>query len=83
MHWYEVTGGVAAAAVPVCGLLWMLTKSTIREIVRSENAAQLEKINGTYTRSAGSRLTGYDIERRLDLAEERLDRAFGATHLGR
>ncbi len=73
MHWYEVTGGVAAAAVPVCGLLWMLTKSTIREIVRSENEKQLDRINGTYIRSAGSRITGFDLERRMNAAETWID----------
>lgn len=72
MHW-EAVSASAAVIVPVATLLWYFNGLRTRQIVRDDNDRLLTLINGTYVRSAGSRLTGYDVERRLEWIEERID----------
>jgi hypothetical protein len=64
-----ITSGGIAAAVAVLTALAGFCLWVVRAIVRAENATQLKNINGTYVKSAGSFITGHDIERRLDVNE--------------
>lgn len=72
MQW-DAVGASAAVIVPVAGMLWYVIGQKTRQIVREDNDRLLTLINGTYLRSAGSKLTGYDVERRLEWIEERID----------
>lgn len=72
MQWDAISAS-ATVIVPVAGLLWLVIGQKTRQIVREDNDRLLSLINGTYVRSAGSRLTGYDVERRLEWIEERID----------
>lgn len=72
-----ITSGGIAAAVAVLTALTGLCLWVVRMIVRTENATQLKNINGTYVRSAGSSITGHEIERRLDVHEGDIRRLRG------
>jgi hypothetical protein len=60
-------GAICAVLTLVGGFgLWL-----VRMIVRADNDRLLQRINGTYVRSAGSPLTGHEIETRLVKLEAR------------
>jgi hypothetical protein len=65
-----ITSSGIQAAVAVLGLLGAAFLWVIRMIVQSENSKQLKLINGTYTRSGGSSITGSEIERRINDLED-------------
>lgn len=66
MQWEAVT-----AVTGLIGFVCMGGAVYVRYVVRTEIAAAMEKMNGRYLYSAGSRITGHEIERRLDAIEER------------
>lgn len=45
--------------------LGLFVRLTVKTAIQEANAEQLVKINGTYVRSAGSTITGAEIERTL------------------
>jgi hypothetical protein len=65
-------GGAAVGAIAIIGgWIKYSMRSMIREESRKENDLLLTKINGTYVRSAGSSVTGSEVERRLEKLEHR------------
>ncbi len=74
IEWPGVVGAASAVMVPVAGVLWALNKSTFEDLLSKSNNSLMERINGTYVRSAGSKLTGDEIGRRLNAMDDRFDR---------
>lgn len=79
MQW-EAVSASAAVIVPVATLLWYLNGLKTAAVVRTENDKLIDRINGTYLRSAGSRLTGVDAERRITETERKLEALHDYAH---
>jgi hypothetical protein len=60
VNWQEVTAITGVISLAVTGLGWFV-RISIRDEVR--------KLNGYYVLSAGSKLTGHEIEQRLETLE--------------
>ena len=73
MDWTAVNA-VAAVVVPVSILLWAFNRSTFSNALTASNKELIAMIDGTYIRSAGSKLTGDEIERRLKAIDARFDK---------
>lgn len=71
---WEMVAALGTWTTIVGAVLWALMRTTIR----AEISEAIRSINGTYVRSAGSQITGHEIERRLDLIDgRRVARAHG------
>lgn len=57
-----VSSGILTLLISIGGFC---IRMMVRTAILDANDVQLAKINGTYTRSAGSTLTGAEIERSL------------------
>lgn len=73
MDWTAIAAG-NGIIITIGTVIWATNKAALKNALAKANDDLLGRINGTYLRSAGSRLTGDEIERRLNHFDDRFDR---------
>ncbi len=84
--WLNVALALVPVIIAVATLALGIVRMIVRQAISDSNAAQLVAMNGTYVRSAGSRMTGAEMEKALngDVASLRaeLHELLGYAHSG-
>ena len=76
MDWVAIVATTNTALVTCGGVIWAFNRTTISSAVATSNEDLLKLINGTYIRSAGSHITGDEIERRLTSIDKKFEKIY-------
>ena len=66
MEFLAMVATATPIALAIAAINAVFVRATVKDAIHESNEAQLAKINGTYVRSEGSRMTGAEIERALE-----------------